>query len=408
VSIDDDLHERLEAAFGTITPHPAPIDDAIRGGRVIKGRRRLALAVGAGTVAVAAVFSIPALLHQTAAPAPAAPEQQHYTVTVQAPGPGWPPGVIAVGTLNGQRWWIIADRPGADFDHPGQQDIIIAGPAVGTPGGSDQYVPPLSVAGGLGPVSFIGITSGSDQIQVGAVQADVSYVTVRLGNGTVLVLHPVTVYGTRAVALALPMHAEIIEVTAYSRHGEIASAIPFNSPGGMAWVVSWLRPGGVNGVAFSPDGQVLATADAHSTVRLWNPATGQTAAPRVSGVIGSGTIHGQAWSATAHLGPWGTCIALAGGAGSGGLCVPALSGVSAVETLNPGGSPLIAGGVVPTSVTRVAVTESDGTTAQARLVTVGGLKAFAFALRPGCKPLRWVAYDGAGSVVASSSPASRG
>ena len=33
--------------------------------------------------------------------------------------------------------------------------------------------------------------------------------------------------------------------------------------------------GGVNAVAFSPSGQLLASADADGTVRLWNPATGQ-------------------------------------------------------------------------------------------------------------------------------------
>ena len=35
-------------------------------------------------------------------------------------------------------------------------------------------------------------------------------------------------------------------------------------------------PHGVSGVAFSPDGKLLATADGDGTVRLWNPATGPT------------------------------------------------------------------------------------------------------------------------------------
>ena len=44
--------------------------------------------------------------------------------------------------------------------------------------------------------------------------------------------------------------------------------------------------GGVDGVAFSPDGNLLATADADGTVGLWNTATGQAIAslPADSGV----------------------------------------------------------------------------------------------------------------------------
>ena len=372
MKIDDerDLRERLEAVFEAMSPHPAPVDDAIRGGRVIKRRRRMALAVGAGVVAVAGAVAVPSLVHQTASPAPAAPVKS-YTVTVQAPGPGAQPGLISSGTINGQRWSIRADRPGTGGAQPGQQNIIVTG--VGALGGTDLSVPALGTEASPGPVSLIGSTFGkAAQVQVGAVQADVSYVTVRLGNGTMLTLHPASVYGTRAVAFAMPMGATITEVAAYSQHGELAFSVPFNWPGGMAWVISWLQPG-------------------------------QVTAPRVSGVVGSGKVHGKAWSATAYLGPWGTCVGLtSAGAPPGGLCVQDLPAGTAVATLDPGSTPEVAGGIAPDSVARVVVTQPDGTKVQVRLVTVGGEKAFAVALRSGSKPLRWVAYDSAGKVVGSS------
>jgi len=398
VRIDDerDLHERLEEAFEAISPHPAPVYEAMRGGRTIRVQRRVALAAGLGVVAAAVALAVPSLAHRTAAPAPAAPTKS-YTVTVQAPGRDAQPGVIALGTINGQRWSIIADRPGAGGAGAGQQIIIAAGPGVGAPAGSNLSVPTLGTEAAPGPVpvffnsSTFGIAAQGTgpapgpvffnsstfgtavQIQVGAVQADVSYVTVRLDNGAVLVLHPVTVYGVRAVALALPIRAKITEVAAYSQHGEIAFAVPFNWPGGPALVISWLRPG-------------------------------QATAPRVSGLIGSGAVRGKAWSATAYVGPWGTCIALDGGTVPGGGCFPPAPAVTGGITLNQGRTPEIAGGVAAASVARVVVTQPDGTKVQVRLVTVGGQKAFAFAVRLGAKPLGWVAYDSAGNVVASSGP----
>ena len=63
---------------------------------------------------------------------------------------------------------------------------------------------------------------------------------------------------------------------------------------------------------------------------------------------------------------------------------------------------MIAGGLAPAAAARVVVTQPDGTKIQVRLVTVGGKKVFAFAVRAGAKPIRWVAYDSAGKVVASS------
>ena len=106
-----------------------------------------------------------------------------------------------------------------------------------------MFVPALSAADAVNPVSFSTTTGGAAQILVGAVRGDVSYVTVRLDDGTVLTLHPVAVYGTRAVALAVPAAARIISATAYSRHGEIATAIPFSQPGQVALFGAWLKPG---------------------------------------------------------------------------------------------------------------------------------------------------------------------
>lgn len=370
--IDDerDLRERLDEAFEVITPHPAPVDGAVRRGRAIRVRRRVALAVGLGVVAAAGAFAVPSLLHRTASARLESPGNTHYTVTVQTPGRHAQRGLIASGTVNGKRWEVLAAQPGADGAGAGYQDIKAVGPVFG-PDGVDQYIPAPLAAGKQDPVSFTALSSGPAQAQLGAVRSDVSYVTVRLSNGHTLTVRPVTLYGTRYVAFALPTGAAIIDITAYSRHGEIAFAVPFNQPGGMAVVVAWLRPG-------------------------------QHQAARDAGVIGSGTFGGVAWSATVYIGPWGTCIEAAGGQGRVGSCSPAYPAGTTITTVATLGTPDVVGGIAADSVVRIVITRPDGTTAEVWPVTVGGRKFFAFATDRRTNPLRWVAYDGAGKVVASS------
>ncbi|UGQ09077.1 PQQ-binding-like beta-propeller repeat protein [Yinghuangia sp. ASG 101] len=66
-----------------------------------------------------------------------------------------------------------------------------------------------------------------------------------------------------------------------------------------------VSPGGVKGVAFSPDGNLLATAGEDGTLRLWNPNTRQPASAPLTAATG-GSVNGVAFS------PNGSLLATAG------------------------------------------------------------------------------------------------
>jgi hypothetical protein len=369
VRINDerDLQERLEVAFGAITPRPAPIDGAVRRGKAIRVWRRAAVAAGAAAVVAIGVFAVSSLLHRSAAPAPVAPVGP-YTVTVQAPGPHSARGLIALGTIDGQGWQFIAAKPGGGAPGRNGQFFTTLGPAFG---GDATSLPGTALAVyGAAPVSFFDLTCGPVQVQYGAVRADVTYVAVLLDNGTTLILHPVTVYGVRAVAFAIPVGAGIDETTAYSRHGEIAAATPFNAPSGLAAFGVWLK-------------------------------SGQHGLTRASGRIGSGTVNGRAWSVTAYLGPWGICIQAPATGTASAFCVPAVSDLdlNSGATTMSGNGLSVAAGHAPPSAAWVIVHQPDGTTTKVWPVTVGGQKLFAFQLQTGPNPLTWTAYDSSGHVV---------
>jgi hypothetical protein len=374
VRINDerDLHEQLEAAFEAITPRPAPVDGAVRRGRAIRVRRRVAVAAGAAAVVAIGVFAVPSLLHQTASPAPVSPAKP-YTVTVQAPGPHPAPGLIASGTIDGQRWQLTAAKPGTGAPGPAQQIFTAAGPAFGGHAGSHPGARLATLAvDSADPVSFstfpLALTWGPVQVHYGAVRADVTYVAVRLDNGAVLILHPVAVYGVRAVAFAVPVGAGVVDVTAYSRNGEIAAAIPFNAPNGVAAFGVWLTPG-------------------------------QHGLARASGRIGSGTANGRAWSVTAYLGPWGICIRAPATGLAWAFCPSPISDLDSGTTSISGVSLVVVVGRAPASAAWVIVNQPDGLTTKVWPATVGGQKLFAFQLLIGPNPLRWTAYDNSGHVV---------
>jgi len=355
----DQLRGRLDDAFSAVSPVSAPIEGAIRKGKVIRLRRRTVAAAGIAAVVTAAVFT-PLAVHWSASPAPSTGP---YTVTVRPPGPHSPPGEIASGTVNGKSWQVIAERrcPGGDG-----YCILGQGPAFGDSTESESAGDTLANATGL-PVYWSASSSGPVQLQLGAVRAGVSAVRVYFGNGTVLTLYPVTVYGDRAVAFAAPVGVDIVRAVAYSRTGEIAAAIPLNLPGKMSYFGSWLTPG-------------------------------ERAAASVSGTIGSGTINGVTWSASAYLGPWGICAEIS----DGSTCVPTGTQPGTGEMLvSPNHGLVQIVGSAAAAVTRLAVS-AGRTTVQVRPVSVGGLKFFAVAVPAFSGNVRWVAYDAAGRVVASA------
>jgi hypothetical protein len=266
--------------------------------------------------------------------------------------------------VNGKSWQVIDERrcPGGDG-----YCIVEQMPAFGgsTESESESAGDALANATDL-PVYWNASSSGPVQLQLGAVRAGVSDVRVFFGNGTVLTLHPVTVYGDRAVAFAAPVGVDIVRTVAYSRTGEIAAAIPLNLPGRASYFGSWLTPG-------------------------------ERTAASVSGTIGSGTINGVAWSASAYLGPWGICIENMAGGG----CVPPGTRLGTGEVLvSPNHGLVQIDGSAAAAVTRLAVS-AGRTTVQVRPVSVGGLKFFALAVPAFSGSVRWVAYDAAGRVVAS-------
>jgi hypothetical protein len=367
------LHEQLDGAFEAINPAPAPIEEAMKRGTRIRRRRR-ATAVACAAAVVAAAICIPLTVHWQFSSSPAT---SHYTVTVQPPGPHSPANEVAYGTVNGKAWRILMSK--ATSTATGYGNCVQAlGPAIDNELVLPMACEPPSGATPGDPVVFQdqAMNGGPDPLAFGyggEVAKNVAYVTVTLTNGTVLTLRPVTVYGSRYVAFATPS-GTVVRVTAYSRQGEIASAIAFTGAGDDQFFSSaWLRPG-------------------------------QRGIPLATGLLGSGTIDGKPWSATADLGPWGICTLIdnedpACAAASAPVGMGAM--VNGVRTTKSD-PPALSIWTVPSSTIRAVVTVHGEKAFQVRPITVGGQKFIVFETTG--TPL-WQpsvsAYDSAGHVIGS-------
>ncbi len=401
-----ELREELDRALRSVTAGDAPVQRAMREGRRLRIRRRVAVLAGALAIAAAAAVS-PTIARGTASapPAPATGGTATPAAT-QTLADGDPvitdgpvgttegpdgltdrTGVIAQGAM-GALWWRLTVRgPGTDNPVPADSCYTVAqaaGPSASilnkasSPDDRSCLDLPSVLAAEVNagdPAAFSETTAGPTVVTVGEAASDVTYFIVTFTDGQQLKLLPVTTGGHRYLGWIAPERMAVASVVAhlggpYSDSGQAATAVPFDQPGQVPMYRLWQEPG-------------------------------QAAPPRAQGVIGHGTAGGRAWSVSAYEGPWGTCFVPYPGST---YCMQ-IARLTATGVLGGwgGSTPGPAFGSVAPGVVTLRVSLSSGKSVQVTLVTVGNEQLFAFWIGAGVSPTGWTAYDAAGRVVGTAS-----
>jgi hypothetical protein len=361
VSIQDEreLRDRLSGLLNGLDPSPAPVARVVRHGKRIRTRRWVSAAAGVAVIALGgAALSIRLTQPHVIVPA----VRPHYKITVQPPGKHAPAGLIATGSINGNRWGaeLSGSFNGPTVNFGGNINLFTVG------GVTVSRTDPANLAGGGDGHSYFGYA--------GPVSRSARYLTITLANRDVLRLIPVRWHGGSYVAVKLPQRLGITRLVAYERDGIVAYAIPFRSSSGFAVMGRWLRPG-------------------------------QVGLARRTVTIGSGIASGQRWQAIASAGPWGVCV----GTGTS----PTANWTTFCDTLpqdlrhavQPGlfGNGPTTIGLAQPDVSVVRIVMSDRTVHRIGVVHIDGYGYFAMANSKHPTMVSWTAFNAEGVKIASGS-----